>query len=265
MVAIGAAVAACAAWSASVDSAVVSAESEVDLRPAKESLRGGGRGDRANATNPEDVFRDNIVPLPDAPGMDKANLVVHVMAERATVTPPTSGAVGTALLLEQSGGDILAMMAQDGWDIAPMDAEGSYFEVLMPAVRFAMPGAVVRIPRPRLISTVHDTRRSIGGGLFERMQGDLVLQNGEGLLTLELFSRKLSVSAAGWTRSSIGREGDGIYIFNEVEVGLRVPKVPGIASLLQLFVKSYARHSTRVATAALAKAADNLAAKAQER
>ena len=59
------------------------------------------------------------------------------------------------------------------------------------------------------------------------MEGDLILQNGEDIFTLQLgfpFRTKLSISAAGWTRAKVGWEKDEILSSNYVEVGIQLPK-----------------------------------------
>ncbi|CAK9004607.1 Calcium-dependent protein kinase 16 [Durusdinium trenchii] len=67
----------------------------------------------------------------------------------------------------------------------------------------------------------------------ERLEGDLVLQNGENIFTLQLgfpFRTKLTISAAGWTRAKVGFEGDEILSSNYVEVGIQLPKARRILS-----------------------------------
>lgn len=198
-------------------------------------------------------------PPPQVPGMDEANLMVRVSIPRKLAIPE-SNSEGVARLMSLPGGDILSLMAQEGWEVHEVDRAQGVYELLLPQVRYELPGGVVTIPQPKFLTTV---RESVfrNGDFCHRLSGDLVLQNGEGIFTLELgfpFRTKFSISAAGWTRAAVGWQGEAVTVSNEVEVGIKVPKVPGLSSILEVFVKSYGDQSTQECADALAKGADSL-------
>ncbi|CAE7947773.1 CPK16, partial [Symbiodinium sp. KB8] len=113
---------------------------------------------------------------------------------------------------------------------------------------------------PKFLTKLRDTRGTPTSGPYQgRMEGDLVLQNGEGIFTLQLgfpFRNTLTISAAGWTRAQISWKGDEIVATNYVEVGIKLPKVPGLTNIMEYFVKSYGTQSTQDCTDALARAAE---------
>merc|ERR1719410_2528042 len=91
----------------------------------------------------------------------------------------------------------------------------------------------------------------------------MVLQNGEDLITVELrfgfgMKKTFAISAAGWSRSKVGWEGNSVMVSNVVEIGLQLPKVPGLSSIMEFFVKSYGSDSTNSCAVALAQGADRV-------
>jgi len=200
-------------------------------------------------------------PLPEVPGMAEANLIVKVEIDPTQAQATETGETGIIRLMALSGGQILATMAQDGWEVKCVDSEKGLYELMLPAVRYELPGGVVSIPPPRFLTTVRDSRKQHEGGYQERLQGDLVLQNGERILTVELgfpFRTSFSISASGWSRASVGREGDNVVVANSVEIGLQIPKVPGLSSIMQYFVRNYGAQSTKECADCLARGADQL-------
>jgi len=196
------------------------------------------------------------------PGMAEANLVVSVECDKQ-MKQPASQREGVQLLMLQPGGKILASMAQDGWKVEAVDPATGIYELSLPAVEYNLGMGIVSIPSPLFRANISDTRRKDEDGDMERLAGDLVLQNGEGILTVKLgfpFSTTLSVSAAGLARARIGQSEDAVYLQADVEIGLRIPRVPGLEKIMQLFVKSYANKSTFDCSTALSKGADKIAA-----
>lgn len=197
---------------------------------------------------------------PSAPGMADANLTVRVDIDPKLAEPSELQHEGVTRLMAQPGGDILALMATDGWEVNPIDQDKGLYEVLLPSVNYKVAGATVSIPAPRFVATVRDTNVRTGDYL-ERLQGDLVLQNGKDIVTVELgfpFRTTFSISAAGWCRACIGGEGNKVSVANYVEIGLQIPRVPGLESIMQFFVKSYGTESTVQVAEALAIGADKL-------
>jgi len=211
--------------------------------------------EQEEVSTPDD---DQQFPQPDVPGLANANLVVKVSTEPKQTVAEASRQPGAELLMEQPCGTILGLMAQDGWEVKCVDEARGEFELKLPSVRYEFPMGVVSIPQPRFTCSVRDSIRH-SGPYRERLEGDLVLQNGEGLLTVEpRFLGKISISAAGWARCRVGQEGDAVQMVAEVELGLQIPKVPGLTSIMDYFVNAYANTSTQDCTRALAKGADKL-------
>jgi len=201
--------------------------------------------------------------LSEVPGMDKVNLVVSVETD-PQMDEPESKEKGVQLLLAQSGGDILQAMAQDDWKVNPVDPAQGVHEMFLPPVNYNLGMGSVSIPAPRFIATIQDSD-DVSGDLHERLVGNLVLQNGEGILTVELgfpISTKLSLSAAGSARARVGRCGDAVYLQAAVDIGLKLPQVPGLQKIMQIFVKTYANQSVKDCARALAGGADKLSASA---
>jgi len=163
--------------------------------------------------------------------------------------------------MSRTGGDILATMAQDGWEVTPVDIAKGIFELALPSVRYEVPGGtVVSIPAPRFLTTVYDSYQRTDD-MDERLIGDLVLTNGKDILKVEVgfpFYKSFSVSAAGWARSRVGSKDGLVSISNFVEIGMQVPKFPGLTPIMQFFVRSYGNDSTQQCAQGLAKGADNL-------
>jgi len=198
-----------------------------------------------------------IIPaLPEVPGMAEANLTVSAECDSQEVEP-TSQQPGASVLMEQDSGTILASMAQDGWEVKPVDGTTDQFEIFLPSVDFGLPMGSVSIPQPRFLTTIYDTYRTTEDG-EERLTGDLVLMNGDDILTVSLGWTTLKLSAAGLARAHIGRHADAVYLRADVDIGMRIPKVPGLTKIMQLFVKSYANKSTFDCATALAKGADKI-------
>lgn len=238
------------------------ASTSVDTRGGKQSTDGG-----PNAPPKLDVENANGIlsapppaPPPEVPGLDDANLVVRVKIEPKRVEAVETQREGVARLMAEPGGNILALMAQDGWEVKQLDPITGTYELSLPSVRYQFALGVVSIPSPRFVATVRDTF-TMAGSYEERLQGDLVLQNGQDILTVDVgfpFKSTFSVSAAGWTRCCIGSDGEFIGVSNDIVLGLKVPRVPGLESAMELFVKSYGGESTLEVARALARGADNL-------
>merc|ERR1740123_1172104 len=123
--------------------------------------------------------------------------------------------------MAQSGGKILATMAKEGWYVTSLDTSKNLYELSLPPVHYEFAGAVVSIPPSRFLATLRDTFTKTGS-YQERLQGDMVLQNGENIVKVELgfpFYKTFRISAAGWTRARVGWEGDSISISNSIEIG----------------------------------------------
>mmetsp|Transcript_31047 Transcript_31047/g.79842 ORF Transcript_31047/g.79842 Transcript_31047/m.79842 type:complete len:346 (+) Transcript_31047:67-1104(+) len=197
------------------------------------------------------------VPRPDVPGLDDMNQVVHVVTEPKSTEVSMSHTEGADMLMQQSCGTILGLMAQDGWEVNCLDEAAGLFEVFLPSVKYPFPMGSISIPQPRFLATVRD---SIGddGEYHERLIGDLVLQNGKDILKFQpkLWGPTFAISAAGWARCRVGREGGAVRMVADVELGMKVPKVPGLSRIMEFFVKNYANQSTKDCTVALAKGAD---------
>ncbi|CAJ1435032.1 unnamed protein product, partial [Effrenium voratum] len=189
---------------------------------------------------------------PVVPGMDAANLVVRLDSE--------PGVAGTELAEEkmrQTNQQVLQDLCGEGWSVRPIDAANGVFELTLPAVRYSMPMGVVSIPAPLFRAQVRDSDKTVGN-YQERLIADIVLQNGDKMLGVELgfpFSSKFTISAAGWARCRVGREPGSVRCQALVEMGLQVPKVPGLTSILQFFVKSYANKSAHDCAVSLSKEA----------
>mmetsp|Transcript_135100 Transcript_135100/g.328363 ORF Transcript_135100/g.328363 Transcript_135100/m.328363 type:complete len:219 (+) Transcript_135100:44-700(+) len=157
-------------------------------------------------------------------------------------------------------------MAQDGWSVEPIDPSKGIYELSLPAVDVNLGMGSVSIPSPLFRATIWDSSRRDEEGDMERLVGDLVLQNGEDILTVTLgfpFATTLSVSAAGAARARIGQSKDTVYLQADVDIGLQIPKVPGVAKIMQLFVRNYANKSTFDCSVALSKGADKIASESQ--
>eukprot|EP00931_Biecheleriopsis_adriatica_P039603 TRINITY_DN22638_c0_g1_i2.p1 TRINITY_DN22638_c0_g1~~TRINITY_DN22638_c0_g1_i2.p1 ORF type:complete len:630 (+),score=158.09 TRINITY_DN22638_c0_g1_i2:64-1953(+) len=255
-------------WEVARD-AVLSAGSDTQTTDASEEEKDELRSSQDTAESssspvvepvPEAVEPEPI-PLPEAPGMEKANLIVRVDIEPQR-KQAANGAEGVDALMASADRDILEAMAQVGWEVEVVDESGGLYMLSLPSVRYEVMGTTVMIPAPRFLTTFRDTRSQTAGSeeFQARAQGDLVLQNGEDIFSLELgfpFRSKLTISAAGWTRANIGWAGDEVVTSNYVEVGIQVPKVPGLSSILEYFVKNYGIESTQDCAAALAKAAES--------
>ncbi|CAJ1378327.1 unnamed protein product [Effrenium voratum] len=196
---------------------------------------------------------------PEVPGMEDANLIVKVDIEpkRRKVK---LGEKGVRNLMARSDREVLEAMAQEGWEVEVVDEAEGLYTLSLPPVLYEVMGTSISIPAPKFLTRL---RSSDGQSLAfqERMWGDLILQNGENIFTLQLgfpFRSKLSISAAGWTRARVGFDGDEIVSSNYVEVGIQLPKVPGLTNIMEYFVKSYGTQSTQECTDALARAAETM-------
>jgi hypothetical protein len=194
--------------------------------------------------------------------MEGANLTVRVDVDGKISQAIQTGSDGVSRLMDQSGGIILSTMATDGWVVKSVDSDKGLYEVSLPSVDYSLPGGAVSIPSPRFSTTVKDLfRRVDGGDLTERLVGDLVLVNGEDIISVRLgfpFNTKLSLSAAGFCRCLVAWEADRIVVSTYIEVGLQVPGVPGLEQLLRYFVRTYGAESTAQVAASLASGADLL-------
>jgi len=200
-------------------------------------------------------------PLPDVPGIADANMVVRVEIEPKAALAE-SGAEGVARFMNRGDRTVLEAMAQSGWEVKVVDEQAGLYMLSLPSVNYDVMGASISIPAPRFLTAFRDMRGrgATAGSAKVRAEGDLVLQNGEDIFTLELgfpFRTRLQLSAAGWTRAAISWDGDKAYASNYVEVGVQIPKVPGLSSILEYFVKNYGEESTLACALALARAADN--------
>lgn len=189
---------------------------------------------------------------------DNPNLVVTVPLEPQRARPSSSGP-GVSNLMQQGHRDILGLMTRDGWQVEPLDSSGNLFQVTMPAVRYDLGMGVVSIPPPVFLCKVRESRRETGA-YKERLIGDLELQNGKGLLrvSLKFLKRPILISASGSGTCQVGAEGTFARLAGHVQVGLQVPKIPGLSQLMEFFVRTYANQSARECVDALARGADEL-------
>mmetsp|Transcript_19994 Transcript_19994/g.46531 ORF Transcript_19994/g.46531 Transcript_19994/m.46531 type:complete len:857 (-) Transcript_19994:258-2828(-) len=202
----------------------------------------------------------DLPPLPTAPGMERANFTVGTKVPLQKGLAKTGGTEGVDRLMALPGGRILQIMCSAGWEVVPQNVEKGLYDIYLPPVKYEVPlGATVTIPPPHFETLVTDMHRASPRGHCERLAGDLILQNGKDILTVELgfpFNKVIAVSAAGWTRAFIGWSDDAVLVECEVEIGMTVPKVPGLTQIMEFFVKSYATQSTREIAASLALGAD---------
>mmetsp|Transcript_31575 Transcript_31575/g.87068 ORF Transcript_31575/g.87068 Transcript_31575/m.87068 type:complete len:463 (+) Transcript_31575:19-1407(+) len=243
------------------------AELVADLDEARqprveESLQPAEAIESEDAVQP-DAAQDAPLPaVPHVPGLSEATFIVSVTTDPKSAKAPVAGREGVDRLMATSHGTILGAMAQYEWEVRPLDIDKSLFEIKLPSVHYDLPVATVSIPAPLFHATVHDSfLRKSDTDYKERLIGNLVLQNGEDILTVELkfpFNRTFTISAAGWARARVGREGDCVRTLADVEIGLRLPKVPGLSSVMDFFVKSYGNQSTMDCAVALAKEVDKL-------
>ncbi|CAE7817706.1 CPK16, partial [Symbiodinium necroappetens] len=200
-------------------------------------------------------------PLPPVvPGMEEANLVVRVKIDPKRRLVEDLGAEGAENLMAGSNRQILEAMAQEGWEVEVVNESENLYMLSLPPVLYEVMGSTISIPAPRFLTTLRTTTGRDGGesSYKDRLEGDLVLQNGENIFTLQLgfpFRSTLTISAAGWTRATVGWDGDEIVTSNYVEVGIKLPKVPGLSNIMEYFVKSYGTQSTQDCTDAMARAA----------
>lgn len=191
------------------------------------------------------------------PGMVEANFVVSVATD-VQLYKPASAQNGVERLMGRPGGEILAAMAQSGWKVEPNDPARNIYDVFLPSVEYNLGMGSVGIPAPRFTATIVDTFRETACG-HERLEGELVLQNGKDILTVILgfpFFTTISLSAAGVARARLGRQGDAVFVQADVEFGIQLPRVPGLAKIMQIFVRTYANQSILDCARALAHAAD---------
>mmetsp|Transcript_69730 Transcript_69730/g.167399 ORF Transcript_69730/g.167399 Transcript_69730/m.167399 type:complete len:578 (-) Transcript_69730:206-1939(-) len=192
------------------------------------------------------------------------NLVLTVKSSLAT-EEPGSQASGVECLMSQPGGEILAAMAGKDWKVEPLDPSRGTYELQLPPVTYNMGVGSVTIPPPRFIATIEDST-TVTGDEHERLVGELVLQNGDRILTVDLgfpLNTNLSLSTEGSAKARIGRIGDSVFLQADVEIGLFLPKVPGLQKLMEMFIKAYANQSTQDCARALAQGADRLHSEAE--
>lgn len=221
-----------------------------------------------------------VMSLDEVPLMSKANIFVSESTPN-TSSKPASGDSGLTSLMHSENGKILAAIAQEGWVVEARDEANGEFSVFLPAVDYDFPLATVSIPSPHFHASVRDSdawtaylaalekakeeRGAAPEAPEERLRARLVLQNGEDILTVRLgfpLHTTISVSAAGLAQARVGRTEDAAYLGADVDVGLKLPKIPGLTKVMQMFVKSYAAQSFQDCADALASGADKLAAKA---
>ncbi|CAK9004540.1 unnamed protein product [Durusdinium trenchii] len=210
------------------------------------------------AATPEPAPQEELEP-PVAPGMEDANLIVRVDIDPKRQRVEL-GEKAIRNLMSQSDRKVLEAMAQEGWEVEVVDESKGLYMLSLPSVLYEVMGTSVSIPAPRFLTKLRDKSGTFSQ-FEERLEGDLVLQNGENIFTLQLgfpFRTKLTISAAGWTRAKVGFEGDEILSSNYVEVGIQLPKVPGLTNIMEYFVKNYGTQSTQECTDALARAAERL-------
>jgi hypothetical protein len=222
---------------------------------------GPGEEEGAESEQESDTSEWQDPPKPPVPGLDESNLVVRCDIDPKLAEAMVTKEAGVARLMSKKGGEILATMAQDGWEVTPVDIAKGIFELALPSVRYEVPGGtVVSIPAPRFLTTVYDSNQRTDE-MDERLIGDLVLTNGADILKVEVgfpFYKTFAVSAAGWARSRVGSKDGQVSISNFVEIGMQVPKIPGVTQVMQFFVKSYGNDSTQQCAEGLAKGADIL-------
>jgi len=205
-----------------------------------------------------------FVPTPEVPGLEDASLIVRVKIDPKEAMVE-EGAEVVERLMAKSDRTVLEAMAQSGWEVETIDESQGLYVMSLPSVRYELPGGVVSIPAPRFLTSFRDLRGRLSGTSQARAEGDLVLQNGKDIFTIETglpFKTKFKISAAGWTRASIDWDGERIVTANYVELGIEVPKVPGLTSLMEYFVRNYGNESTQQCANALANAARALPADA---
>jgi len=228
---------------------------------AKGSIEALAKEEESSENEPELADPDYLPPPPEVPGMDKANLIVRVDIDSKKAFAKIGGQEGVERLMARSDQKLFETMAQTGWTVETLNESKGQYMLSLPSVRYEIMGAVISIPSPKFATWFRDTRGKSNGAYKERAQGDLVLQNGENLFTIELgwpFSKTLKLSGAGWTRATIGWDGDAVITTNYVEIGIQLPKVPGLSAILEYFVKNYGNESTLECAAALARGADSL-------
>jgi len=209
---------------------------------------------------PEPLAEVEVRPPPEVPGMEDANLVVSVEIDQKKQKVLKAGEEGATNLMAGSNRQILEAMAQEGWEVEVVNESENLYMLSLPPVLYEVMGSTISIPAPRFLTTLRTTTGRDGGesSYKDRLEGDLVLQNGENIFTLQLgfpFRSTLTISAAGWTRATVGWDGDEIVTSNYVEVGIKLPKVPGLSNIMEYFVKSYGTQSTQDCTDAMARAA----------
>ncbi|CAK9013600.1 Uncharacterized protein SCF082_LOCUS11998 [Durusdinium trenchii] len=197
-------------------------------------------------------------PVPHVPGLDTANLVIQVSTEpgRANEVMAKRTSMTASELMAESPETILRMISRPGWRVELPDPEtvgggrspDSDFEIFLNPVKYELPLGVITIPAPHFRAHVRETEQTQTEGPYkERLETDLVLQNGDGIVTVSLnfpFSTSFSIGAAGWLRASIGQYEDDVRVRADVEIGLNVPRIPGLGSALECFVKHYIQRST---------------------
>lgn len=187
---------------------------------------------------------------PHVPGMSETNLMVRLDSE-----PGVAVTQMAEEKMKRSDQEVLEDLCGEGWSVRPIDASKGSFEITLPAVRYPMPMGIVSIPSPLFHAQVRKSSK-VSGSYHERLVADIVLQNGQKILCVELgfpFSSQFTISAAGWARCRVGREPGSVRCQALVEMGLHVPKVPGLTSILQFFVKSYANKSAKDCAVSLSK------------
>eukprot|EP00930_Biecheleria_cincta_P004147 TRINITY_DN105030_c0_g1_i1.p1 TRINITY_DN105030_c0_g1~~TRINITY_DN105030_c0_g1_i1.p1 ORF type:complete len:442 (-),score=93.72 TRINITY_DN105030_c0_g1_i1:542-1867(-) len=192
---------------------------------------------------------------------EDANLTVKVSSETKRAEP-AAGKDAVSVLMSQPLGDVLAAMGQDGWEVKPLDADKGLYELFLPAVDYDLGMGSVSIPSPHFIATLQESPTGADAEKRERCTANLVLQNGDGILTVKLgfpISTTLSLSAAGEVKARLGQWSDAVYLQGDVELGLWIPKVPGLSKIMKAFVKSYANQSILECARALANRADEIA------
>lgn len=192
---------------------------------------------------------------------EDANLTVKVSSE-IKQAEPASGKDGVFCLMSQPLGDVLAAMGQDGWEVKPLDVDRGLYELFLPAVDYDLGMGSVSIPSPHFIATLQESQTMGDGEKKERCSANLVLQNGDGILTVKLgfpLRTTLSLSAAGEVKARLGQWNDAVYLQGDAELGLWIPNVPGLSKIMKAFVKSYANQSILECARALANRADEIA------
>jgi len=163
--------------------------------------------------------------------------------------------------MQQPFSEIVGLLAHEGWEIRPLDIEKGSVEIVLPEVHYDLGMAIVTIKPPRF-TCVARSSSTIARDFEERLIGDMVLENGKDILKVEnRLGGVTYISGAGSARCRFGRKRDEVALQADMTVGLGVPAVFGLRSIMEYFVRNYANKAMQDCTRALAKGADRLHAR----